>query len=244
MPHPGNLPDTPNFRDFGGKATADGGMVRSGHFFRSPALDALSERDLAALQALDPEIILDLRGVEERARAPNRLSETLSARIHSVPVEPSVGPRIRRAMTEGRLTGAVAEDIMAEAYRGFVETSFDRFTEALRIICRPRKGPVVFHCTAGKDRTGFLAYLILSALGVSRDVILADYLASNARWRPAPAALSGLPEDAQAAIVEVRPSYLDAAINALSDSNATPDTLSQVLGVQSHRSFVDWATRS
>ena len=238
------LPDTPNFRDFGGKLTAEGRIVRSGHFFRSPALDSLSDRDLAALRSLDPEVILDLRGVDERATAPNRLDKVLGSRIHSVPVEPSVGPKIRNAAAEGRLTGSLAESIMAEAYRGFVETHYQRFTEALRIICVPRRSPVVFHCTAGKDRTGFLAYLILSALGVSREAIYADYLATNTYVREIPAALAAVPEDAQAAILQVRPSYLDAAVTAMSGNVASPDALTEALGLQSKRSFAAWATQS
>lgn len=235
------LPDTPNFRDFGGHPVTGGGHVRRGHFFRSPALHGLSERDRQVLHGLDPAVILDLRGQEERAKAPNDLGPDLEPRVVSLPVEPSVGPLLRSAADEDRLTGPRAEEIMQSAYRGYAETHFDRFAEALRLICVPRAAPVVFHCSAGKDRTGFLTLLILSGLGVAPDAIRLDFLETNARLVPKPDVLADLPEVARDAVLGVRSSYLDAAIRALTKRGAYPDALTHVLGANAARSFRAWA---
>ena len=235
------MPDTPNFRDFGGHPATGGGHVRRGHFFRSPALHGLSVRDAQALQALDPAVILDLRGQDERTKAPNSLGAELESRVVSLPVEPSVGPQLRSAADEGRLTGPRAEEIMQSAYRGYVETHFDRFAEALKLICVPCEGPVVFHCSAGKDRTGFLTLLILSGLSVAPQTVLRDFLETNARLVPKPGVMADLPDAARDAVLGVRSSYLDAAVTALTERGAYPDALTHVLGADAARLFRAWA---
>ena len=234
------LPDTPNFRDFGGHATVDGRRVRTGHFFRSPSLHALSERDADALRRLDPALILDLRGVAERAAAPVQL-EGLGDRIASLSVEPGVGPRLNRAQSDGRLTGALAEEIMADAYRGYAGAHYEQFARALQLVCVPRDRPVVFHCSAGKDRTGFLTLLILSGLGVPQEAIRADYLETNARLAHHDGALHGHAPEVRQAVLEVRETYLEAAIAALDTRGAFPDALSQVLPPAQSDTFRSWA---
>lgn len=234
------LPDTPNFRDFGGHATIDGRHVRTGHFFRSPSLHTLSERDADALRRLDPAIILDLRGVAERAAAPVQLVG-FEDRIASLPVEPGVGPRLSRAQSDGRLTATLAEEIMADAYRGYAGAHYEQFARAVRLVCVPRDRPVVFHCSAGKDRTGFLTLLILSGLGVPKEAIRADYLETNVRLSAHNNALPGHPQEVRQAVLEVRETYLDAAIAALEARDAFPDALWQILPVAQARSFRSWA---
>lgn len=237
------LPDTPNFRDFGGHALADGRRVRRGHFFRSASLHAVSERDRAALRRLDPALILDLRGVGEREAAPARLGAALEGRIVSLPIEPGVGPLLRCAQAEGRLTAALAKEVMAAAYRGYAGAHFPQFCAALRHVCVPRDRPVVVHCSAGKDRTGFLVLLILAGLGVGEAAIRADYLETNARLRPGGDALSNVPQDVRDAVRGVRPGYLDAAIAALTARQAYPDTLAQALLPEEAHAFRAWAVQ-
>jgi len=88
-----------------------------------------------------------------------------------------------RAAAGQRMTAALAAELMKELYRALVHDQAHRFAELFEHLLQTDT-PVVFHCTAGKDRTGFAAALILHALGVPREVVVQDYLLTNALYKP------------------------------------------------------------
>jgi protein-tyrosine phosphatase len=200
-----------NFRDLGGYPTADGRTTRWRHIFRSNHLGQLSAGDIEILRTFGVRSAFDFRGREERAAGVCAVQEIT---VHSLPIEPTVVASLRAELERGRLTAPVALELMRESYRNYVRHNTHRFQtlfEHLLDDC----APLVIHCTAGKDRTGFASALILHALGVADDVILEDYLLTNRFYRRDPTAATDLPEDVRSAIASVEASYLAAAFDAV-----------------------------
>ncbi|MCZ2102793.1 MAG: tyrosine-protein phosphatase [Burkholderiales bacterium] len=202
-----------NFRDLGGYGAADGRRLRWRTLFRSDHLAALTPQDTAQLAQLGLARAVDFRGREERAAQPYELA---SVRYQSVPIEPTVVRRYRELVARGeRLDVAQAERLMRETYLGFVADDAPQFGAFFAQLLEG-DAPLVFHCTAGKDRTGFAAALLLLALGVSREVVMQDYLLTNALYRrPPPPAVDVRTRAVHEVIWGVRPGYLQAALDAI-----------------------------
>lgn len=218
----------PNARDLGGLPTTDGRRVRVGRLIRTPALGRLTEDDLTVLGRLAPACVVDLRDDSETAVAPpNRLvGDPYLVRLPVLdPAHP--GFTYLSAVLHGRdlagyddqaRRGAAAA--MATVYRWFVTGAAARegFARAVRLAADPANLPLLFHCSAGKDRTGWLAVVLLTALGVDEETVRADYLRHNEltvelREAMSAAMLRRRPEldpETARAVLEVRPEYLDA----------------------------------
>lgn len=221
-----------NLRDLGGIALGPGRQVRAGAVLRSGQLHGLDAAHDATLAALGIRTVVDLRTADERSSAPDRLPP--GARLFVADVlgdDPGVAPARLRALlgdpveAERLLGGGKAEELFAQtyrqmvlspragaAYRAFLETAAD---DAAR--------PVLFHCTAGKDRTGWAAAVLLLVLGASRDTVRTEFLAVNpvvrVAFRPYVQGYldaGGDPEIASA-IIEVRTRYLDTALDAMDE---------------------------
>jgi protein-tyrosine phosphatase len=206
-----SLEGASNFRDLGGYPTGDGRTVRWRQIFRSNHLGHLTEADTVTLRQLGVRSAFDFRGREERAAALCGLADIT---VHSLPIEPTVVAALRARLAAGSLTVEDALAIMRESYRNYVRLSTDTFRGLFTHLLEDR-APLVIHCTAGKDRTGFACALILHALGVPDDVIAEDYLLTNRFYRRDPAASPDLPRDVRDAIGSVHPSFLAAGIEAV-----------------------------
>ena len=155
-----------NFRDLGGYAALGGRSLRWRQLYRSDGLATLTETDHRVLvDELGLRTILDLRAAEEvAASVPQGL---LDAGLRHVNVP--IFDETRQLWREDDGPGFT----IAQFYYRMLDLSSDRFVEALRLIAEA-PGPIVFHCAAGKDRTGILAAVVLSLLGVSTEDIVAD----------------------------------------------------------------------
>ncbi len=159
-----------NLRDLGGHPTTDGALTRRGSLLRSDDLSQLTAQGLQALEAFGVESVIDLRWPEEAARHPSPLPEALpqvrfqriSLLLHS---EAEWQLRSRQVPKEGWKT-LVLEELGPELAR------------VLRVIAAAPPGPLLFHCVAGKDRTGLLAALLLALADVEPQAIAADYAQS------------------------------------------------------------------
>lgn len=200
-----------NFRDLGGYPTADGRATRWRHMFRSNHLGQLTAADVEIVRALGVRSAFDFRGVEERAAGICVVDEIA---VHSLPIEPTVVAALRAELVAGRLTAPVASEIMRDSYRNYVRHNTHSFRMLFGHLLEDR-APLVIHCTAGKDRTGFASALILHALGVPDDVIAEDYLLTNQHYKRDALAAIDLPEDVRNAIGSVEASYLAAAFEAV-----------------------------
>jgi protein-tyrosine phosphatase len=206
-----NLEGASNFRDLGGYGTHDGRMVRWRQIFRSNHLGHLTASDMEVVRGLGVRSAFDFRGTEERAAAVCGVTDIA---VHSLPIEPTVVAALRARLAAGALSSADAVEIMRESYRNYVRLNTHSFRTLFAHLLEDR-APLVIHCTAGKDRTGFACALILHALGVPEDVIAEDYLLTNRFYRRDPSSGTDLPEDVRQAIGSVQASFLDAGFDAI-----------------------------
>ena len=135
--------------------------------------------------------------------------------MHSLPIEPTVVAALRARLADGdALSSADALEVMRDSYRNYVRQNTPRFRALFAHLLEDR-APLVIHCTAGKDRTGFACALILHALGVPDDVIAEDYLLTNRFYRRDPSASTDLPDDVRQVLGSVEASFLAAAFEAI-----------------------------
>ncbi|WP_018800302.1 tyrosine-protein phosphatase [Salinispora arenicola] len=184
------LVGAPNARDLGGLVGAGGRRVRRGALLRTPALGRLTDEDLPVLAKLAPACVVDLRDTAEQAVAPpDRLPG--EPQVVHLPVHDAAHPVFTyvSAVLLGHDLGAyeeLAEEgtpaAMKSIYRWFVtgESARAGFGAAVRLAVEAANLPLLYHCSAGKDRTGWLTAVLLHALGVDEATIRADYLANNA----------------------------------------------------------------
>lgn len=207
-----NLAGASNFRDLGGYPTRDGRSVRWRQIFRSNHLGHLTDDDIAIVRGLGVKRAFDFRGQQERTAALCRMSEIT---VHSLPVEPTVVAALRAIAAGGTpLSAANALEAMRDSYRNYVQENTQRYRALFAHLLEDR-APLVIHCTAGKDRTGFACALILHALGVSDDVIAEDYLLTNRYYQRDPANGSDLPEDVKQVLGTVQASFLAGAFQTI-----------------------------
>jgi len=218
-----------NFRDLGGYRGQDGRPLRWRRLFRSEHLAGLTEADQAALAALGLARAFDFRGLAERAATPYQLPGVVQ---HSLAIEPSVVQRMQDMVAAGQqLTAALVVSLMKDLYRALVNDQAHRYAELFEHLLAA-DAPLVFHCTAGKDRTGFAAALILLALGVPRDVVVDDYLLTNVHFKHAPLPHSETPPEVLAVLWRVQRGFLDAALLAVEqDQGGLERYLVQRLGL-------------
>lgn len=175
---------TPNFRDFGGYPTVDGRMVKWGFLFRSGQLSSLSDPDVALLGTLQLDLVCDFRRLEEQELDPSRLPGINTPRIASLPIIPGSNSRFFE-QAEGQMADRQAMfDFMVEINRDFAEAQSETYARMFREILNVKDARFLVHCAAGKDRTGFAAAIILMALGVSRDVVMRDYMLTGQFFDP------------------------------------------------------------
>ena len=203
-----------NFRDLGGHRTADGRTVRRGAVFRSAHLGGLTDHDRRQLGKLGVRTIVDLRGVNEAAETPH-LIDGLACRIVGAHIEPAVGDRIRNAVADGTATPFMMMELFSDHYREYPRRCAPGFRTLFATLSDGRHRPLVFHCTAGKDRTGFASALLLTLLGVNWDDVMEDYLRTNDLWTGHIGRYPELDIDTRAAIIEARTPYLEAAFEVV-----------------------------
>jgi protein-tyrosine phosphatase len=167
-----------NFRDMGGYSAADGKHVRWGMLFRAGYMSDVAGEDAATLQALGIVSICDLRANGERDLRPTAWHEPTITELWVRDHDVSAG-ELHKLMESGTVNAETMRAAMVDLYRALPFVQADSYRE---MFARLKAGrvPLLFNCSAGKDRTGVAAALILAALGVSRDLILEDYLLTNA----------------------------------------------------------------
>ncbi|GGV50802.1 hypothetical protein GCM10010277_45720 [Streptomyces longisporoflavus] len=222
-----------NVRDLGGYRTYDGERVRYGQVFRADALSKLTDTDVAVLARLGLKKVVDFRvPAEVRYDGPDRLPAGLAPTARPVS-DNGLFATLTAVIGSGdpvkqeeMLGGGRADAFMREVYRSFVTDGPNRaqFAATLRDIAYGGKGspgsPLLYHCTAGKDRTGWTSYLLLRAVGVPGQSAVRDFLASNTYRGAYDAKVreglkqSGLMQnpDLLIPLQEVRTGYLEAAL--------------------------------
>lgn len=171
-----DLAEVDNIRDLGGLPVEGGGVTRSGVAFRASTLQEVSAADVTELVDVRRlRTVIDLRLPDEAAREGHGLLGTAGPRVVNLPVRKADATLLDVVVPSG-----TSADLGA-LYWQLMVGSPDSFVEAARIIGDPAQHAVVFHCAAGKDRTGVIAAVLLDAVGVAAEAIAADYALTSER---------------------------------------------------------------
>ena len=196
-----------NVRDLGGYPTKDGKTVKWGKVIRSGDLDKLTDKDLEYLNNMPMRTYIDFRDSSEIKSAPDRKPGSLQ---NTFLLSIGAGNMVDLQAIMKDSTGT----IMIEIYKMLVNQSQETYKEFFRILTEEDNTPLLFHCSAGKDRTGFAAALFLAALGVDRETIIEDYLLSAVYLEDKYAAMiEKYPQ--LAPLMTVERSYIEAVFNEI-----------------------------
>lgn len=173
-----------NMRELGGYQTKDGRTVARQKLVRSATINLLTDEDKVYLADYGIRKVVDFRSPTEREEQPDQPIPT--AENIALPIFPVKEKAVSASPYEVMMKmqqGYSAHDQMLEVYRNFVTMPHihKQYNQFFEILLKNEKADesVLFHCTAGKDRTGFGAAMMLSALGVDQETIFADYLKTN-----------------------------------------------------------------
>jgi protein-tyrosine phosphatase len=235
-----------NFRDYGGGMTSGGKRMRKGLLYRSGILQKLSPADRKHLESLNIQNVVDLRSMEEQEKKPADLpgknKVSLPCAIDKI-TRDRLKPLIMKRDANHKII-----DVIDSVYHDMVVIMLDPMVSLIRLIITPGALPVMIHCRAGKDRTGFAAALIQWYLGMDREEIIHEYLRSNAFMMPRIArifkrarllTIGLLPKGNLQAAFEVREKYMDTVMNRIEkeyggienyllSGGLTPDELNQL----------------
>lgn len=227
----------PNFRDLGGWTTSSG-RVKPGVLFRSAEFADLSGDDLAAFGALGIRSVYDLRTADERSANPNTLPDGIEYIALDILADAAgAGPaQVLQALADAdtareTLGDGKAVALFEEAYRQIVSlpSALAGYRQFFLDLADEAHRPAVFHCTTGKDRTGWAAVAFLSLLGVSDEDIRTDYLLTNDQLLPSmqplldQIAARGIDIELLRPVIGVQTEYLDAALDEMRTRYGTID---------------------
>ena len=158
-----------NFRDLGGYPTKDGHTTKWRTLFRADGLYRLTSQDAQKVVDLGVQTVIDLRTPKEVQTRGTFPVAQFPVRFHHLPI-------IDSTWNDGK-TPDIEDTVefLVWAYREMLTHASTKFSDALNLMGQNEVLPAVFHCAAGKDRTGMLAAFVLSILGVHEDIISADY---------------------------------------------------------------------
>ena len=172
------LEGTDNTRDLGGIKTNNNRIVNSNLLYRSDRLDKLTENDKQKLIDLGIKRIIDFRSETEKEKSPNNLPNGIEYVELEIESDKNVNHNLNECLKDNSEEGQrKIKNFLVDANKEFINSMAPKFGEFLRLLLD--NTPTLFHCSAGKDRTGFAAFLIYTILGVPRKVILEDYMKSN-----------------------------------------------------------------
>jgi protein-tyrosine phosphatase len=217
-----------NFRDLGGYPAADGRVVGWRRLYRSGVMSYFSDADCAHLETLDVQVICDLRAPDERRREALRWTDTRTRHLHWDYDNSAIS--LRGLLMGGEPSAAGVRKAMIQVYQRLPEFFVEPYRALFEQLAAGRV-PLVFNCSAGKDRTGVAAALVLTSLGVAWEHVLADYELTNAlvdmeqelaRHRRGSVAAGDeieryvrLPPEVRTPLFQAAPEYLQAAFDVI-----------------------------
>ena len=206
-----------NFRDLGGIRTTDGRCVKWGKLFRADELSRLTDTDLEYLSSIPLSTIVDFRFSEETTASPDKIPGSVKE-YYNYEIKPG---NISVSGLE-TMTTEQADSVMIDIYTllvsdpGCVKCFRDFFT----LLQNDNNAPLLFHCSAGKDRTGLATAFILTALGVDEATILEDYMLSNIYLKDKYAPIKEkMPRIAP--LFEVKPDFFNTAMEIINKNHGS-----------------------
>jgi protein-tyrosine phosphatase len=227
-----------NTRDLGGLKTKDGRAVRTGQLIRSGEIDEISEGSKQRLDDMGVSAIVDLRTTSEATAHPAQWPEGQGPTRYNFPVMENENQMIedmRASIKSGTATAKETDALFAGAF-GYIATDYtDEYRDLFDVLLRQPDGEaVLYHCSGGKDRTGVATALVLTALGVTKEEIQADFMISNV-LKDADTKAEEIAAEVNAAhgtnmsaaavwpSLGVRESYLDEFYNSVEESYGSVD---------------------
>lgn len=222
-----NLTAVPNMRDLGGYTTSTGRRVRPDLVFRAGQLDHLDAAAVTAFGELGIRSVFDLRTEGERAVGADHVPTDVAVTVFDVLADQPGGTAAQLNRLDGdadQITAALGDGsaiaLLEACYRDFVTlpSAHQSYRGLFTALADDTSGPSVFHCTAGKDRTGWGAAVLLLHLGVDEDTVFANYLESNTYARPSfqkyldQFEAKGGDPAVLAPVFDVEPRYLEAGL--------------------------------
>jgi protein-tyrosine phosphatase len=230
---------TPNFRDYGGYLTKDGRSVKWRQLFRSGQLSSLTAEDQNQFERLDIQLVFDFRRVEECERDPSIFPAAAIPKVVGLPIDPGSSISFFDNIATGNISAQEMAEFMCVVNREFVLDQGDNYRKMFSHLLNQSQGGSLVHCAAGKDRTGFAAAMVLSALGVPKETIFADYMLT-ADYLSVDREIDRIQEkyqwtgdaDAFRPMLEVHESYLQAAFDAIDQNFPSVEVyLEEILGL-------------
>lgn len=170
-----------NIRDLGGLPLSSGGQTRSGVLFRGDTLQELTEEDVALLRSLGLRTVIDLRTPLEADREGRGPLANEPIAYVNLPFMPDEQMMRGRDVAQDLVVAERRETDRVQHYLNYLRHAGDRVVGAVKVMAAPDGPPALFHCAAGKDRTGVLAAMVLDSVGVDREAIIADFALTNER---------------------------------------------------------------
>jgi protein-tyrosine phosphatase len=174
-----------NFRDIGGLPTVGGKMMKSGLFYRSESMHFYSKAELDRIKSLGIKSVLDLRTPEEVSDNKYNSFKGSNTKVLNIPINPFPDkkmPRKKDFLSPAFLNKFKDIDLVSMMTGNYHRIAFDchkEIKQILTFLSDEENLPAIIHCSAGKDRTGFISYLLQSLAGVDSDTIHEDYLLTN-----------------------------------------------------------------
>ncbi len=230
---------TPNFRDYGGYKTMDGRSIKWRQLFRSGQLSRLTAGDQDQFGRLDIRVVFDFRRDDEREKDPSLFPVSAIPETVALPINPGSAVGFLDNIAGGNMDSQTMAGFMCDINKEFVFDQADKYQQMFARLLNHDEGGSLVHCAAGKDRTGFAAAIILSALGVPRDTIFVDYMltaeyllvdkeiarvSKKYEWPGEPEVMRPM--------LEVRSDYLQSAFDIIDEQfPLVEDYLQEVLGL-------------
>jgi protein-tyrosine phosphatase len=199
-----------NFRDLGGYPARDGAVTRWNQLYRADGLHRLSAADIETVRLLGLRTVVDLRSDAEIEKHGTFPRDAIDVTVAQFPV-------IDQTWQYEGHEHLSDHEFLVMAYEQMLAVGASRFAQAIEQLARPGALPAVFHCAAGKDRTGLLAAMLLESLGVARDVVLADYELTVAGMQRMRTWIVANHPDLAASMDNVPPAFMKALPAALGD---------------------------
>lgn len=212
-----------NFRDFGGYLTTDNKRVKSNLLFRSDTLSNLTEADVKKIEDLNLDWVIDYRTDEERYNNLDKeIKDTNVLQLNPINLDNFNETNSSNYFDLDNLTQDDVSQLLINENINFVESDSAKkaYAEMIRTLIKS-EGAVLQHCTAGKDRTGYGAALVLLLLNVSREDVMKDYLLTNELLKQKPHEISELDASDEALVkaieilMYVNEQYLNAALDLI-----------------------------
>jgi protein-tyrosine phosphatase len=224
------MPTVPNLRDVGGYQTRDGKTVARGIAYRSDTFNPMSTEDIRKLKLLAVKNDYDLRTNAEVKAMPDELPHGVKYHLLNVLADAkgAAAAELEALLHQPKkanvvLGGGKIETMFEQAYREFITlpSAKQSYRKLFRDLANPKMTPAVFHCTTGKDRTGWAAAALLTLLGVPKETVMADYMRTNDYTLPQfkhaidAFVAAGGERSIALAVLGVKPEYLETSFDEM-----------------------------